>query len=121
MSGKDSLNNVFSYTDAAGRGREISIPPTLLATAFGQVPYVRRSMSPYLKRAGSRLAVVGLSLPAMAGSQLELTGRVRGGAIPRVDVAACRAAILAVARAQAAGCVLACHDLSDGGLVTAVA
>ncbi len=121
VSGKDSLNNVFSYVDAAGCSREISIPPTLLATALGQVPDVRRSMSPDLKRAGSRLAVVGLSLPAMAGSQLELTGRVRGGAIPRVDVAACRAAILAVARAQAAGCVLACHDLSDGGLVTAVA
>jgi len=121
VSGKDSLNNVFTYVDATGSPREISIPPTLLATALGQVPDVRRSMSPDLKRPGSRLVVVGLSLPAMAGSQLELTGRVSGGAIPRVNAAACRAAIQAVARAQAVGCVQACHDLSDGGLVTAVA
>jgi phosphoribosylformylglycinamidine synthase II len=121
VSGKDSLNNVFSFVDSAGRPQEISIPPTLLATAVGQVPDVRRSISPDLKRAGSRLAVIGLSLPAMAGSQLELTGRFRGGAIPRVDAAACRATVHAVARAQAAGSVLACHDLSDGGLATAVA
>jgi phosphoribosylformylglycinamidine synthase II len=121
VSGKDSLNNVFGYVDAFGGSREISIPPTLLATALGQIPDVRRSVSTDLKRLGSRLAAVGLSRPATAGSQLELTGRVCGGPIPRVDVDACRAAIHAVARAQAAGSVLACHDLSDGGLAVAVA
>ena len=121
VSGKDSLNNVFGYVDAFGGSREISIPPTLLATALGQIPDVRRSVSTDLKRPGSRLAAVGLSRPATAGSQLELTGRVCGGPIPRVDVDACRAAIHAVARAQAAGSVLACHDLSDGGLAVAVA
>ncbi len=121
VSGKDSLNNVFSYTDSDGRHHEISIPPTLLATALGQVPDVRRSVSPDFKRAGSRLAVVGLSLPAMAGSQLELTGRVAGGSIPRVEITACRRSIHAVARGQATGSVLACHDISDGGLLTAAA
>ncbi len=121
VSGKDSLNNVFSYTGSDGRPREISIPPTLLATALGQVPDIRRCVSPDLKRPGSRLAIVGLSRPDVAGSQLELTGRVSGGAIPRVDLAACRASIHAVARAQATGSVLACHDISDGGLATAVA
>jgi len=64
VSGKDSLNNVFAYTDAAGQSREISIPPTLLATALGQVPAVGRSMSPDLKRPGSLLAIVGISSPA---------------------------------------------------------
>ena len=121
VSGKDSLNNVFAYTDATGHPQEISIPPTLLATALGQVPDVRRCVSPDLKRPGSRLAVVGLARPELAGSQLELTGRVRGGAIPRVDAVACRSTIHAVARALAAGSVLACHDISDGGVATAVA
>jgi phosphoribosylformylglycinamidine synthase II len=121
VSGKDSLNNVFAYTDESGTAREISIPPTLLATALGQVPDVRRAVSPDLKRPGSRLAIVGRSRPDTAGSQLELAGRVSGGSVPTVDPDACRAAIRGVARAQAAGAVSACHDLSDGGLATGLA
>ncbi len=121
VSGKDSLNNVFALTDASGTSHELSIPPTLLATALGQVPDVRRAISPDLKRSGSRLAIVGLSRPTTAGSQLELTGSVTGGELPRVDAPACRAAVRAVAAAQRAGSVLACHDISDGGLLAAVA
>jgi phosphoribosylformylglycinamidine synthase len=121
VSGKDSLNNVFAWTDAAGIQRDISIPPTLLATAMGQVDDVCRVLSPDLKAAGNRLAVVGLTRDDLAGSQLELTGRVQGGRVPEVDVASCRAVIHAIAAAQRAGYVQACHDVSDGGLAAAVA
>ncbi len=121
VSGKDSLNNVFAWTDAAGVQREISIPPTLLATAMGQVDDVRRVLSPDLKAAGNRLAVVGLTRDDLAGSQLELTGRAQGGRVPEVDAASCRAVIHAIAAAQRAGLVQACHDVSDGGLAAAVA
>jgi phosphoribosylformylglycinamidine synthase len=121
VSGKDSLNNVFAWTDARGEPREISIPPTLLATALGQVADVARTTSPDLKQAGNRLAVVGGSRPDTAGSQLELAAVVSGGRVPQVDAAACRAACEAVSRARSAGMVQGCHDVSDGGLVTAVA
>jgi len=121
VSGKDSLNNVFAWTDAQGTAHEISIPPTLLATALGQVADVRHALTPDLKRAGNRLAVVGLSHDHLAGTQLELAGRVRGGPLPTVDVNACRATIAAVAAAHRAGLLQSCHDCSDGGLATAVA
>ena len=121
VSGKDSLNNVFAYTDAAGAAREISIPPTLLVTAMGQLDDVRRAVSPDLKAAGNRLAVVGETRPDMAGSQLALTGRVSGGDVPTVDVAAFRNAIRAVSAARRGGLVQSCHDVSDGGLAAAVA
>ena len=121
VSGKDSLNNVFAWTDAAGVQREISIPPTLLATAMGQVDDVCRVLSPDLKSAGNRLAVVGLTRDDLAGSQLELTGRVQGGFLPEVDAASCRAVIHAIAAAQRARLVQACHDVSDGGVAAAVA
>ena len=121
VSGKDSLNNVFAWTDAAGVQREISIPPTLLATAMGQVDDVCRVLSPDLKAAGNRLAVVGLTRDDLAGSQLELTGRVQGGHVPEVDAASCRGIIHAIAAAQRAGLVQACHDVSDGGVAAAVA
>ncbi|MFM9024895.1 MAG: phosphoribosylformylglycinamidine synthase subunit PurL, partial [Planctomycetaceae bacterium] len=121
VSGKDSLNTVFAWRDADGTSREISIPPTLLATALGQVADVRRVMTPDLKAAGQRLAVVGGSRADSAGSQAESAGLVRGGAVPRVDTAAFRAACAAVAAANAAGLVRSCHDVSDGGIAVAVA
>ena len=121
VSGKDSLNNVFAWTDAAGNHHELSIPPTLLATAMGQVEDVHRVVTPDLKQVGNRLAIVGLSQADLAGSQLELAGRVRGGRVPQVDAAACRRVFEAVAAAQREGLVAACHDCSDGGLLVAVA
>ena len=121
VSGKDSLNNVFAWTDAAGRQQELSIPPTLLATAVGQVNDVRGVVSPDLKAAGNRLAIVGATRADLVGTQLELTGRVRGGGLPTVEPAACRAAWAALAAARSAGLLAACHDCSDGGLAAAVA
>ena len=121
VSGKDSLNNVFAWTDASGTHHERSIPPTLLATAMGQVEDVHRVVTPDLKHAGNRLAIVGISRGDLAGSQLELVGRVRGGRVPEVDASACRQVFESVAAAQRTGLVAACHDCSDGGLVVAVA
>jgi phosphoribosylformylglycinamidine synthase II len=121
VSGKDSLNNVFSWTDADGRPREISIPPTLLATALGQLDDVHRATTPDLKAAGNRLAIVGFTRDDMAGSQLAVTGRVAGGRVPRVDLAGCRDVFRAVAAARWAGGIVACHDVSDGGLLVAIA
>jgi len=121
VSGKDSLNNVFAWTDAQGRPQERSIPPTLLATALGQVEDVHRVVTPDLKQVGNRLAIVGLSQGDLAGSQLHLVGRVRGGRVPHVDSARCRSVFEAVAAAQRAGLIAACHDCSDGGLLVAVA
>ncbi len=37
ISGKDSLNNEFSYVDAAGRRQTVAIPPSLLISALGQI------------------------------------------------------------------------------------
>jgi phosphoribosylformylglycinamidine synthase len=121
VSGKDSLNNVFAWTDAGGTHHERSIPPTLLATAMGQVEDIHRVVTPDLKHAGNRLAIVGLSRDDLAGSQLELVGRVRGGRVPEVDAVACRQVFESVAAAQRAGLLAACHDCSDGGLAVAVA
>ena len=121
VSGKDSLNNVFAWTDAAGKPRELSIPPTLLATALGQVDDVRRVVTPDLKRPGNRLAVIGLTRDDLAGSQLEALGVVTGGAVPRIDAPSCRKTFRHLASAIRDGGILACHDVSDGGLLAAVA
>jgi phosphoribosylformylglycinamidine (FGAM) synthase-like enzyme len=121
VSGKDSLNNVFSYTDAAGTHHELSIPPTLLATAMGQVDDIHRAVTPDLKAAGNRLAIVGVSRDDLAGSQIELLCGLIGGSVPQVDPDACRRVWLAVAAAIRSRCIVSCHDVSDGGVAAAVA
>src|SRR5262249_57613107 len=56
ISGKDSLKNEFH----AG-GRHIVIPPTLLISALGRVPDVRRCVSMDLKEPGNQLFLVRLT------------------------------------------------------------
>jgi len=121
VSGKDSLNNVFTWTAADGQQQERSIPPTLLATALGQIANVGHCISPDLKQPGSRLALIGLSTSDLAGSQLAVLGRVAGGQVPQVDLAGCRRIFETIHRLVTQRLLRACHDLSDGGLAVAVA
>jgi hypothetical protein len=88
---------------------------------MGQVDDVRRSQTSDFKRAGGAVYVVGQTRDAVIGSQFERLGLASGGGVPLVDAAACRAVFRAVAGAIDAGLVAACHDVSDGGLLVAVA
>jgi len=121
VSGKDSLNNVFTWTAADGQQQERSIPPTLLATALGQIADVAHCLSPDLKQPGNRLAIIGLSVGDLAGSQLAVLGRVSGGRVPQVDLAGCRRVFETIHRLATQRLLRACHDLSDGGLAVAAA
>jgi phosphoribosylformylglycinamidine synthase len=55
ISGKDSLNNEYTGAD----GKKHAIPGTLLISALGIVPDVRRTVTMSLKAAGDRLYLVG--------------------------------------------------------------
>ncbi|MBL8862364.1 MAG: phosphoribosylformylglycinamidine synthase subunit PurL [Planctomycetes bacterium] len=116
VSGKDSLNNEYRIGE-----RSIAIPPTLLVTALSIVPDVARTVSMDLKRAGSRLYLLGSTRAELGGSHyLALLG-ARGGTPPRPDLATAPRLFRALHRAIGAGVVLAAHDLSEGGLATAAA
>ena len=121
ISGKDSLNNEFRYTDAEGREQTISIPPSLLISALGQIDDVRRAVSMDLKRPGNLIYLVGQTHDELGGSHFALVEGLAGGRVPQVDSALARRVFAAVHRAIAGGAVVACHDLSEGGLATAAA
>ena len=121
VSGKDSLNNVFTWKDDAGVVKEQSIPPTLLATAIGQIGDVSLCVSPDFKRAGNRIAVVGISTTALGGSQLAVIDRVTGGDIPKVDLKNCQNTFKNIYDLNLQRLMASCHDLSDGGLCVALA
>jgi phosphoribosylformylglycinamidine synthase len=116
ISGKDSLNNEFH----AG-GRNITIPPTLLISALGRVPDVRRCVTMDLKEPGNLLFLVGATKNEMGGSHYHLVHGIEGGTVPQVDLALAPQVFQGMYTAIRQGLVRACHDLSEGGLAVAVA
>ena len=121
ISGKDSLNNEFSYVDANGRKQTVAIPASLLISALGQIDDIRRAVTMDLKEAGNRLYLVGATRDELGGSHFALVNGLKGGKVPQVDSTLAPKLFRAVAAAIEAGLVRSCHDLSEGGLATAVA
>jgi phosphoribosylformylglycinamidine synthase len=121
ISGKDSLNNEFSYTDADGRRQTIAIPPSLLISAIGLVHDVDECVTMDLKEAGNLLYLVGETRDELGGSHFTLVQGLVGGQVPTVDLERAPKVFSAVHAAIRGGLVRSCHDLSEGGLAAAVA
>jgi len=112
ISGKDSLYNE-SPTGP--------VTPTLLITAVGIIPDVRKAVSVDLKQPGNPVYIVGQTLPELGGSEyLKLKGFV-GKSVPKVRAVSAKRRMNALVKAIDLGCVRACHDLSEGGLAVAAA
>jgi phosphoribosylformylglycinamidine synthase II len=99
ISGKDSLHNQFTDTETA---RVIRIPNTLLISAIGVIEDVSRCVTMDLKRAGNSVCLIA---PPPGQDDLKSLGQLHR----------------LVARLVRTGLLAACHDVSDGGLLTAMA
>ncbi|MFK7740041.1 MAG: phosphoribosylformylglycinamidine synthase subunit PurL [Planctomycetota bacterium] len=121
VSGKDSLHNEFRATLEGGGTRTIRIPGCILVTAMSVIPDVRRTMTSDLKRAGSKLVVVGTTRDELGGSVYYKSKGELGHNAPRVHKEYARDVLHGVHRALQAGCALAAHDLSEGGIAAAAA
>lgn len=106
ISGKDSLNNEFTMNPAeakrTGLPERIAIPYTLLISAIGIVPDVRSCVTMDLKTAGNALV--------LAYAPVDRAGLAEAHLLHK-----------RVASLIAEGRVRAAHDVSDGGLLVAVA
>lgn len=120
ISGKDSLNNEFSYQDAAGQRQTIRIPHTLLISALGQAAKDTQCVTMDLKQPGNHLFQVGATYCEFAGSHFSLVRKLEGGQVPVVRPRQAWAIFEAVHRCIRAGWIAACHDLSEGGLAVAI-
>jgi phosphoribosylformylglycinamidine synthase len=116
ISGKDSLKNEYHAGD-----RHIVIPPTLLISALGLVPDVRRCVTMDLKEPGNRLYLIGTTKDEMGGSHYNLVTGRSGGVAPKVDPAQAPRIFHKLHAAIRRGLVRSCHDLSEGGLAVAAA
>ena len=120
ISGKDSLNNEFSYQDGDQR-KTISIPSTLLISAMGQVDDVRQCLTMDLKKPGNLIYQLGVTRNELGGSHWCLVNEQPAGQVPNVDAEAARHLYLTFHKAVKAGLIRSAHDLSEGGLATAIA
>jgi len=117
ISGKDSLYNELRV------GPDLSIPvtPTLLITAIGIIPDVRRTVSADIKGPGNLIYIVGQTYPELGGSEYyKLRGSI-GKTVPRIRANQAKKAVNSIVEAIDSGYVKSCHDLSEGGLAAAAA
>ena len=112
ISGKDSLYNESPLGP---------VTPTLLITAIGIIPDIRKTVSMDLKRAGDMIYVVGRTYPELGGSEYYRLRGVLGGCVPKVRVREAKRINNSIIKAMDLGYVKACHDLSEGGLAVAAA
>ena len=116
ISGKDSLNNEHTHD-----GKSLSIPPTLLISAIGQVSDVRSCVTMDLKEPGNVLLLLGVTRNELGGSLWCHIHSSDGGRVPRVEPVLGKSCMKAVHAAIVRGLVRSCHDLSEGGLGVALA
>jgi phosphoribosylformylglycinamidine synthase len=116
ISGKDSLNNEFHYQD-----KIISIPPTLLISSIGIID-VEKCLSMDFKKEGDLIYLIGKTFNELGGSQYYYwLKKTLGNNVPKVRIEVAKKIFQAIYEAIQREYILSCHDLSEGGLATALA
>lgn len=112
ISGKDSLYNESPLG---------AVTPTLLITAVGTIPDVRKTVSMDVKTPGDLIYIVGETYKELGGSEYYKPKGFIGNSVPKVRMPAAKRIMESVIEAIDYGCIKACHDLSEGGLAVAAA
>ncbi|MBI2549743.1 phosphoribosylformylglycinamidine synthase subunit PurL [Candidatus Woesearchaeota archaeon] len=117
ISGKDSLHN-----EVVSDGKKIPILDTLLISAVAVIDDVDDIVTMDIKKEGSSIYAIGETKDEMGGSHYsELVGLgLESGNVPTIDAAKSKATFAAVEEAIKEKIVLACHDISEGGMAVAL-
>ena len=121
ISGKDSLNNEFSWFNGSGEKQTIAIPCSLLISAMGQIDDCRLAVTMDFKRAGNAVYLIGVTRDELAGSYAALVLGKSGGTVPTVDATMAMRSYQAIHQAIKSKLIASCHDLSEGGLAVSLA
>ena len=104
--------NVSLYNET-GKG---AIPPTPTLMGIGIIDDVRKAVSTPFKKQGNSIYLVGDTHPELGGSTYYQSLGMKGGWVPRTNPTSLTAYMEALLRAIGDNCILACHDVSSGGL-----
>lgn len=117
ISGKDSLSSTYRADD----GAVIKIPPVLCVSCFGRVRDVTTTVSTDFKRSDSSIVLVGQrDVNQMGGSTYFDITCSSSPHLPVIDLEQLPQTFKSIYQACQSGAVLACHDISEGGLLTAL-
>jgi phosphoribosylformylglycinamidine synthase subunit PurL len=109
--------NVSLYNE----GPDGPIYPTPVVAMVGELPDPAKTAPSSFQREGDAIALLGPFAPTMHGSELtKQRGELEAG-LPEPDVAGVAEACRIVRDAVRAGRVASAHDVSDGGLASALA
>lgn len=120
ISGKDSLNNEFTWMNSQGAKKSIAIPCSLLISAMGQIDDASQAVTMDLKQAGNAIYLIGVTRNELGGSHAAMLLGKEGGSVPKVDAALAMRCYVRVHQAIQSRLVASCHDLSEGGLAVAL-
>ncbi len=112
ISGKDSLYNESPMGP---------VTPTLLITAIGVTPDIRKTVSMELKQPGNIIYMVGKTYPELGGSHYYQNKGYLGNSVPTVRIGQAKKTMDLITEAIDNGYLRSCHDLSEGGLAVASA
>jgi len=88
ISGKDSMFNDFQGFDAQDQPLKISIPPTLLVSAIGVIPDVRKCVTLDFKMPGDLIYAIGSTKNELGGSEYFALHHEIGAIVPQVEISA---------------------------------
>ena len=112
ISGKDSLYNESPLGE---------VTPTILISALGIVPDVRKAITMDLKSKNSFLYILGFTYNELGGSHYYKVRGYLGKNVPKVRIREARETFDRLIGAMDNGLVLSCHDISEGGIAVASA
>ena len=116
ISGKDSLSSTYRKSD----GSLIKIPPTLCISVLGKIKDVKKTVTADFKKVGSTIVLVGKIDEQLGGSTYFDVNGILGFSIPKIDLKILPRTFNALYKGIHTGKILSCHDVSEGGVISAI-
>ncbi|MFC1648229.1 phosphoribosylformylglycinamidine synthase subunit PurL [Nanoarchaeota archaeon] len=129
----DAANNIFykgtknpvpivsgnvSFYNYSASGK--AVPPSPIIGCAGVMPDYSKAITMKIKKKGSKLFYIGPRKDELGGSVYYRTNGALGANVPVVDFETERGMIYSIIDMIDKRLLLSCHDISDGGIVTAV-
>lgn len=102
ISGKDSLSSTYKGEDRS----IIKIPPTLCISVMGKIPDTSKTTTSDFKRIGSTIVLIGKIN--------------KYSDLPKVDLKGLPKTFDTIFKGINSGKILSCHDVSEGGVISAI-
>ncbi len=109
--------NVSFYNES----KDSAIPPSPVISCLGSLPDVSRAVTASFQHTNSKILMAGARRDECGGSVYYALHNELGRNLPRPDIALVERQVYSVTTAIQSGLVLSCHDISEGGVATALA